>query len=65
MFLMKDLPRGNQYMKELLGPIREGIQSLENDGLIERRVHNTGGSNVRVTRAGLEALESPATKRPG
>jgi hypothetical protein len=56
MFLMRDFPRGNQFVKQLVGPIREGIGSLESDGLIERRIHNTGGSNVVVTRAGLKRL---------
>jgi hypothetical protein len=56
MFLMRDFPRGNQYVKQLVQPIHEGFQALENSGLIERRVHNIGGSNVVVTRAGLDSL---------
>jgi hypothetical protein len=58
MFLMRDFPRGNQHIKRLVDPIREAFQSLENDALIERRVHNIGGSNVRVTRQGLSAIEA-------
>jgi hypothetical protein len=58
MYLMREFPRGNQHVKQLVQPIREGIQALENAGLIELRVHNIGGSNVRVTRAGLEAIET-------
>src|SRR5262245_7922422 len=60
MYLMRDHPRGNKYLKQLIGPIREGIQALENEGLIERRIHNTGGSNVIVTRAGLERIGQKA-----
>jgi hypothetical protein len=58
MFLMDDFPRGNQFVKPLVEPIREGFQALQNAGLIELRVHNTGGSNVRSTRLGLEAIEA-------
>src|ERR1700742_5302519 len=46
MYLMRDHPRGNQYLKQLIGPIREGIQALEHEGMIERRIHNIGGSHV-------------------
>jgi hypothetical protein len=58
MFLMDDFPRGRQFIKPLVDPIHEGIQALENAGLIERRNHNIGTSTVKVTRAGLEAIES-------
>jgi hypothetical protein len=47
-------------LSELIGPIREGIQALENEGMIERRVHNIGGSHVIVTRAGLERIGQTA-----
>jgi hypothetical protein len=57
MYLMRDFPRGNQFVKVLVDPIHEGFQALENEGLIERRVHNIGGWNVRVTRRGLEVIE--------
>jgi hypothetical protein len=60
MFLMRDFPRGNQFVKGLVGPIREAMQALENAGLIERRVHNTGGATVSVTRLGLAAIEDGA-----
>jgi hypothetical protein len=58
MFLMGDFPRGNLFIKQLVGPIHEGFQALENAGLIERRVRNIGGSVVSVTRLGTEALET-------
>ncbi len=57
MFLMRDFPRGNQFVKPLLDPIREGIQALENAGLVERKVRSIGGSTVSSTRLGLEAIE--------
>jgi hypothetical protein len=56
MFLMKDYPRGNQLVKQLLDPVREAFQALENSGLIMAKIHNTGISNVIITRAGTEAL---------
>jgi hypothetical protein len=58
MFLMDDFPQGRQFIKQLVDPIHEGIQALENAGLIERRNHNIGTSTVKVTRAGLDAIES-------
>jgi hypothetical protein len=58
MFLMDDFPQGRQFIRQLVDPIHEGIQALENAGLIERRVRNIGGSTVSVTRAGLAAIES-------
>ena len=60
---MRDFPRGNQHVKQLVQPIREGFEALANAGLIELRVHNIGGSNVRVTRAGLEAIEGGTAAR--
>jgi hypothetical protein len=57
MFLMRDFPRGNSNIKDLLQPIREGIQALEGAGLVERRVRNIGGATVSVTRAGTDAIE--------
>jgi hypothetical protein len=59
MFMMRDYPRGNQYMKELLAPIREGTQALEHAGLIEIRATNNGGVAERamVTRLGLATIE--------
>jgi hypothetical protein len=58
MFLMDDFPQGRQFIRQLVDPIHEAIQALENAGLIERRVRNIGGSTVSVTRAGLKAIES-------
>jgi hypothetical protein len=58
MFLMADFPRGNQYIRPLVEPIKEGIQALENAGLVIRRVRNIGGSVVSVTRLGVEAIEA-------
>jgi hypothetical protein len=58
MYLMADFPRGNQFAKQLFEPVGEGIQALENAGLVERRVRNIGGSVVHVTRLGNEALEA-------
>ncbi len=58
MFLMDDLPHGRQFIKQLVDPIHEGFQALENAGLIERRVRNIGGWTVKVTRLGLEAIEA-------
>jgi len=63
MYLMAKFPGGNQFVKELYGPIGEGIQALENAGLVERRVRNVGGSVVHVTRLGREALETGSADR--
>ncbi|HWH19612.1 MAG TPA: hypothetical protein VN671_03700 [Solirubrobacterales bacterium] len=56
MFLLRDHPQSSRYVKQLVGPIREGIQALENEGMIERRVRNIGGSTVSVTRAGMARI---------
>jgi hypothetical protein len=57
MYLMRDFPRGNVQAKQLIEPIREAFQALEHAGLIIEKVHNTGGSNVVITRAGSAALD--------
>jgi hypothetical protein len=58
MFLMDRFPGGRQFVKPLFGPVGEGIQLLEHQGLVERRVRNIGGSVVSVTRAGQAAIGS-------
>lgn len=63
MYLLADFPRGSKFVKQLVDPIREGFQALENAGLIERRVRDIGGSLVRVTRLGLEAIETDTADR--
>jgi hypothetical protein len=59
LWLMRDFPRGNQYMKELLAPIREGTQALEHAELVEIRATNNGGVAERAmaTRLGLATIE--------
>ena len=55
MALMKDTPRGNSEMRELLQPIREALQVLEHAELIAR---NTGRDTAlwKATRLGETAL---------
>ncbi len=56
-YLMRDFPRGNAMIKSLLEPLKEGIQALENAGLVKRTVQSIGGSTVSPTRLGLQAIE--------
>ena len=55
-FLMSPYPRGALFIKQLLEPIREAIQCLENHGLLIAKVSNVGGSTVSITRAGEQAV---------
>jgi hypothetical protein len=63
MYLMRDFPRGNQFIKGLLEPLKEGIQALENAGLVKRTVQSIGGSTVSATRLGLQAIEEDAARK--
>ncbi|MGA8747017.1 MAG: hypothetical protein WB507_14300 [Solirubrobacterales bacterium] len=62
-YLMRDFPRGNHFIKVLLDPINEGIQTLENAGLVKRTVQSIGGSSVSSTRLGLQAIEDGSARK--
>jgi len=48
---------------QLLMPVNEGIQRLENAGLVLRRVQEGGGSRVTATRLGETALADGTAKQ--
>ena len=49
-------PRSGNYLKELQQPVREGLQALEQAGLIEKRNIQGGGVSWSSTRLGEQAL---------
>jgi hypothetical protein len=55
-WLMSDYSRSTKYMKDLREPIMEGLQALENAGLIVGRSRGGTASLLQATRAGEEAL---------
>jgi hypothetical protein len=55
-WLMSSYPRGTKYLKELREPIMEGLQDLENVGLIVGRSRGGGASLLKATRLGETAL---------
>lgn len=63
MYLMRDFPRGNQFIKQLLEQLKEGIQALENAGLVKRTVQSIGGSSVSATRLGLQAIKEDSARK--
>ena len=56
MWLMSSFPRGNKYLTELREPIMEGLQDLENAGLIVGRSRGGTASLLKATRLGEDAL---------
>jgi hypothetical protein len=56
MWLMSSYPRGTKYVKDLREPIMEGLQDLENAGLIVGRSRGGTASLLKATRLGEEAL---------
>lgn len=56
MWLMSSYPRGSKYIKDLREPIMEGLQDLENAGLIVGRSRGGAASLLKATRLGEEAL---------
>jgi hypothetical protein len=56
MWLMSSHPRGTKYIKDLREPIMEGLQDLENAGLIVGRTRGGAASLLKATRLGEEAL---------
>jgi hypothetical protein len=55
-WLMSSYPRGAQYCRPLLDPIREGFQALEHAELVQQRAQSAGGGRMYATRLGLKAL---------
>ena len=55
-WLLKQYPRGTGQLKELLNPVREGLQALEHAELILRRPLGDGNFEWQVTRLGESAL---------
>ena len=63
MWLMSDYPRGNKYQKDLREPIMEGLQDLENAGLIVGRSRGGTASLLKATRLGESALAEGSVAR--
>ncbi len=55
-WLMSSFPRGTKYLKDLREPIMEGLQDLENAGLIVGRTRGGAASLLKATRLGEDAL---------
>jgi hypothetical protein len=57
-WLMSDFSRKTKYTQSLLRPVMEGLQTLENAGLVQSRGFGDEGaaSTYHATRAGEEAL---------
>ena len=55
-WLMKPFPRGGIQVKDLLGPVKEGVQALENAGLVLREPLGEGAYCLAATRLGETAL---------
>jgi hypothetical protein len=62
-WLMKPFPRGSTHLKVLLDPIREGLQALENAGLVLRRHLGQGSSEYVATRVGESALADGSVRQ--
>jgi hypothetical protein len=56
MWLMAAYPRGTKFIKDLREPIMEGLQDLENAGLIVGRSRGGTASLLKATRLGEQAL---------
>ena len=56
MWLMSSIPHSTKYMKDLREPILEGLQDLENAGLIVGTFRGGQASLLKATRLGEEAL---------
>ena len=55
-WLMSSYARGSNHLKELHEPIREGLQALENAGLVEGRSRGGAAVLAKATRLGEQAL---------
>jgi hypothetical protein len=62
MWLMSSYPRGNKYMKDLRQPISEGVQALENGGLVVGS-SQSAVSWFKATRLGETALAEGSVGR--
>lgn len=62
-WLMTSFPGKSYNPLQILGPVNEGIQRLENAGLVLRRVQEGGGSRISVTRLGETALADGTAKQ--
>lgn len=51
-WLMTSFPSKGANPLQILGPVNEGLQRLENAGLVLRRVQEGGGSRITPTRLG-------------
>jgi len=62
-FMMDSFPRGTKQLTALRQPLREGIQALENAGLLMQTTGTTGpGGHVTITRLGEQALAEGSVK---
>jgi|ERR1022692_1373699 hypothetical protein len=62
-WLMSSQPRGASHLKELLGPVREGVQALENAGLVMRTPLGEGSFSLNATRTGEAALADGSVRQ--
>lgn len=62
-WLMKPVPRGASHLQRLLNPVREGVQALENAGLVMRHHEGEGASSLTVTRTGESALAEGSVRQ--
>ena len=56
-WIMHSYPGRGKHLKELLDPVREGLQALEHAELVQRISLGQGSSHVVATRLGKTALE--------
>jgi hypothetical protein len=62
-WLPSSVPRGTGQLKQVLEPVREGVQVLENAGLVLRRNLGEGSSYLQVTRLGETALAEGSVRK--
>jgi hypothetical protein len=62
-WLMSSYPSKISNPNQILMPVNEGLQRLENAGLVLRRVQEGGGSRVTATRLGETALADGTAKQ--
>jgi hypothetical protein len=62
MWLMSSFPRGSKYIKDFRQPIREGVQALENAGLVVDS-SQSAASWFKATRLGETALAEGSVGR--
>jgi hypothetical protein len=62
-WLLSSGPRGTGQLKQLLEPVREGVQVLENAGLVLRTNLGEGSSYLQATRLGQTALTEGSVRK--